>query len=150
MSTILSILRRSPLVLLASTALLIAKPALADCPGSGRPTEEVNQMVLQRLNSIKDDRSYFFGQPILDSIEGNRLVLTPAFDRFTGPDKQQILNTLQLDGSSYGVYTADGRLLSAQYDGCTFRQALLTERDRYSWYFNRPPVDYDLPLAERS
>ena len=149
MSPILSILRRSPLVLLASTALLIAKPALADCPGSGRPTEAVNQMVLQRLNSIKDDRSYFFGQPILDSIEGHRLVLTPAFDRFTGPDKRQVLNTLQLDGSIYEVYTADGRLLSTHpYDGCISRPALLTERDRYGWYLNRQPVD--LPRSELS
>ena len=149
MSPIFSVLRRSPLILLAATALLTAKPALADCPGSGRPTEEVNQMVLQRLNSIKDDRSYFFGQPILGSIEGTRLVLTPAFDRFTGPDKRQVLNTLQLDGSIYEVYTADGRLLSTHpYDGCISRPALLTERDRYGWYLSRQPVD--LPRAELS
>ena len=148
----LSIAWRLPLMLLASTVLLSANPALANCPGSGRPIEAVNQEVLQRLNSIKDDRSYFFGQPILGSIlttdAGNRVILTPAFDRFSGPEKQQVLSTLQLDGSNYRVYTADGRLLSSQYDGCTFKQALLTERDRYSWYFNRPPVD--LPRSELS
>lgn len=146
----LSIARRLPLVLLASTALLTAKPAFANCPGYGRPIEEANREVLQRWNSTKDDRSYFFGQTVLGAIEGNRLILTPAFDRFSGPEKKQVLSTLPLDGSSYEVYTADGRLLSSQYDGCTFRQPLLTERDRYSWYFNRPPVNYDLPLAERS
>ena len=148
MNSTLSVLRRSPLVLLAATALLTAKPAFANCPGYGRPIEAANQAVLQRWNSIKDDRSYFFGQEILGAIEGNRLILTPAFDRFSGPEKKQVLGTLPLDGSSYAVYTADGRLLSAQYDGCTPRQPLLTERDRYSWYFNRPPVD--LPRAELS
>ena len=150
MPHIIFCLRQLPLLLLASTALLTAKPALANCPGYGRPIEAVNQEVLQRWNSIKDDRSYFFGQSILDTIEGSRLILTSAFDRFTGPEKQQVLGTLQLDGSSYEVYTADGRLLSSQYDGCTFRQPLLTERDRYGWYFNRSPVGYDLPLSERS
>jgi hypothetical protein len=129
---------------LASAAVLSTRPAKANCPGYGRPIEAADREALQHLNRIKDDTNYFFGHRIIESIQGNRITLTSAFDYFTGPDKEQVLRTLQLDGCSYQVYSADGRLLSAQYDGCT-RTLPLTERDRFSWYLTRPPVD--LPLS---
>jgi hypothetical protein len=106
----------------------------------------VNREVLQRWNSIKDDRSYFWGKQILDAVRDRRLTLTIEFDRLSGPEKTQVISTLQLDGSSYDVYTSDGRLVSAQYDGCTPRKALLTERDRYGWYLTRPPVPMPFPM----
>ncbi|NJM99399.1 MAG: hypothetical protein HC800_21695 [Phormidesmis sp. RL_2_1] len=124
---------------------ILARPAAANCAG-GPPIEPINQAALERLNRIRDDRSYFFGQEMIDSVEGNVVILTAAFDAFTGPDKQQILRQLELEGSSYLVRAADGRLLSAQYDPCTTRVPLLTERDRFGWYLNRSPVN--LPYAQ--
>lgn len=136
-----------PVVLLASCVTIAAHPAQANCAGYGRPPEEVNLEVKQRANQLKNDPNQFFGQKMLDVIADRRITLTPAFDRLTGSEKQQVLNTLQLDGSTYEFYTADGRLVSAQYDGCT-RNYLMTERDRYSWYLNRPPIPMPTPMLQ--
>jgi hypothetical protein len=113
-------------------------PAQANCAG-GRPVEDADREALQRWNEIKDNLNYSFGQKVFDQIRDRRMILTPAFDRFTGPSKTQILRELPLNASSYEVYSADGRLISAHYDGCTPRTPLLTERDRFAWYMNRPP-----------
>lgn len=134
-------------VIVAASCVAVAspEPAYANCAGFGRPPEQVNLEVRQRVNQLKNNPNEFFGQKMLDVIGDRRITLTPAFDSFTGPAKLQILNTLQLESSTYEVYTADGRLVSAQYDGCT-RTHILTERDRYSWYLNRPPVQMPLPM----
>jgi hypothetical protein len=129
---------------LSACVAISAAPAQANCAGFGRPPEIANAEVQQRLTPLLDSTDEFFGQKVLAQITENRIILTPAFERFTGPDKQQILSTLQLNGSTYEVYAADGRLVSAQYDGCT-RTVLLTERDRYSWYLTRPPAP--MPFA---
>lgn len=134
-------------VIVAASCVTMASPdpAQANCAGYGRPPEQVNLEVRQRANQLKNDTNEFFGQKMIDVVGDRRITLTPAFDPFTGPAKRQILNTLKLEGSTYEVYTADGRLVSAQYDGCT-RTHLLTERDRYSWYLTRPPVQMPLPM----
>jgi hypothetical protein len=132
-------------ILLLAACVAISAPAHANCPGYTRPIEEANREVRQRANQLKADPNQFFGKKMIDGIENLRIVFTPAFDRLTGLEKQQVINTLQLDGSTYTVHAADGRLLSAQYDGCTHRTAILTERDRYGWYFNRPPVPMPFP-----
>ena len=137
----------SRLLLPLMTAVCItvaAHPAQADCPGFGRPVEQVNLEVRQRANQLKDDSSEFFGLKVLNTISDRRITLTPIFDSLSGLDKRQVLNTLKLEGSTYEVYAADGRLVSAQSDGCT-RTHILTERDRYRWYFSRPPVQ--MPIA---
>jgi hypothetical protein len=134
-----------PVIVLASCVTIAVRPAQANCPGFGRPTEQFNLQVRQRANQLKNDPNQFFGRKVLDVIAERRITLAPAFDLFTGAEKRQVLNTLQLDGSTYEVYATDGRLVSAQYDGCT-RTHLLTERDRYSWYLNRPPVQMPFPM----
>ncbi|MDZ8090133.1 MAG: hypothetical protein RMY16_31945 [Nostoc sp. DedQUE12b] len=134
-----------PVVLLAAYVGIGTDPAQANCPHFGRPPEQVNPEVQQRANQLKNDPNQFFGKKILDTIINRRITLTPDFDRLTGIEKQQVLNTLQLDGSTYEVYAADERLVSAQYNGCT-RTYLKTERDRYGWYLNRPPVTMPLPM----
>jgi hypothetical protein len=134
-------------VWLVISGTIAAHPTAANCPGFGRPFDEVDGEVQQRWHQVKADPHPVWGKtPIFDAIQAGRMTLTTAFDRLTGPEKQQVLNALQLDGSTYTVYTADGRLLSAQYDGCTSRKALLTERDRFGWYFNRPPLSAPLPM----
>ncbi|MBE8992488.1 hypothetical protein [Nostoc sp. LEGE 12450] len=134
-----------PVVLLAAYIGIGTHPAQANCPGFSREPEQLNPEVQQRANQLKNDPNQFFGKKILDTITNRRITLTPDFDRLTGIEKQQVLNTLQLDGSTYEVYAADERLVSAQYDGCT-RTYLKTERDRYGWYLNRPPVPMPLPM----
>ena len=120
-------------------AALPAAPVWANCAGGIDP-EQVNPQVRQRWQQLQRDETHFWGKtPMFGAIAANRLTLAPAFDQLTGPEKQQVLHTLQLEGSSYEVYTADGRLVSAQYDPCT-RSHLLTERDRFRWYLNRPPI----------
>lgn len=137
-----------PVIVLASCVTIASHPAQANCAGFARPPEEVNAEVKKRANNLKNDRNQFFGKPMLAVIVDRRINLTSDFDRLTGSEKQQVLNTLQLDGSTVDVYTSDGRLVSAQYDGCTRRTYLLTERDRYSWYLNRPPVPMPLPMLQ--
>ncbi|MBW4443347.1 MAG: hypothetical protein KME10_19315 [Plectolyngbya sp. WJT66-NPBG17] len=134
-------------VIIAATCVTIAAPdsAQANCAGFVRPPEIVNPEVKQRAIQLKTDPNQFFGKKMLDTIADRRITLTPAFDRLTGLEKQQVLNTLQLGGSTVEVYAANGRLVSAQYDGCT-RKYLLTERDLYSWYVNRPPIQAPLPM----
>ncbi len=135
-----------PIIVVASCVTFASPdPAQANCAGFGRPPEQVNAEVRQRVNQLKTNSSEFFGQKMLGVMGDRRITLTPAFDPLTGPDKRQVLNTLKLEGSTYEVYAADGRLVSAQYDGCT-RTHLLTERDRYSWYLNHPPAQMPLPM----
>jgi hypothetical protein len=134
-----------PVVLLAAYVGVGSHPAQANCPGFGREPEQVNLEVQQRANQLKNDPNQFFGNKMLDAISNRRIILTPEYDRLTGTEKQQVLSTLQLDGSTYEVYTTDSRLVSMQYDGCT-RTYLKTERDRYGWYLNRPPVAMPLPM----
>jgi hypothetical protein len=135
-----------PVFLLAAcVTITVPNPAQANCPGFVRPPEIVNPEVKQRALQLKNDSNQVFWQKMLDVITDRRITLSSAFDRATGADKQQLLNTLQLNGSTVEVYAADGRLVSAQYDGCT-REYLLTERDRYSWYLKRPPVQMPLPM----
>lgn len=145
------------IALATSCMMLGQKSAQANCAGFGRSPETVNLEVQERVNQLKENTNEFFGQKMIASFTNAqqptgklpRITLTPAFDRFSGPDKRQILRTLQLDGSTYEVYAADGRLVSAQYDGCT-RTDLLTERDRYSWYLNRPPVPMPTALLQEA
>jgi hypothetical protein len=138
-----------PVLVFAAGIALSPHPAQANCAGFVRPPEMVNPDVKQRALQLKNDPNAFSGKKMLDVVADRRITLTPEFDRLTGLEKQQTLNTLQLPGSTVEVYAADGRLVSVQYDGCT-REHLLTERDRYSWYLNRPPVQMPFPMLREA
>lgn len=121
-------------------AAIATSPAQANCAGFGRDPEEVSQQVRQQWQPLQQDDTYFWGRTkMFDTITQDRITLTSAFDKLTGVEKQQVLQVLRVTGSNYRVYTADNRLLSAQYDGCT-RSTLLTERDRFNWYLARSPL----------
>jgi hypothetical protein len=125
-------------------------PAQANCAGYSGNLEEVNQEVQQRAQRLKQDPNYFWGNTkMYDMITDRQIILAPAFNALTAIEKRQVLDVLQLAGSTYQVYDSDRRLVSAQYDGCT-RRMLLTERDRFSWYLNRPPVNRLNPDALRN
>ena len=51
--------------------------------------------------------------------------------------------------SPYQVYANDGQLISAPYDGCT-RMTLLTERDRFSYYYHTLIFRGRIPKGQKS
>jgi hypothetical protein len=95
-------------------------------------------------------------------VDGQRIVLTPEFDDLNGTQKQQVIHFLLSGGDAGGLYnlltpaerdrpgigavppyrivTHNGKLLFAAYDGCT-PMTMLTERDRYSYYYTRLPYN---------
>ncbi|MGI8932652.1 phosphoribosylaminoimidazolesuccinocarboxamide synthase [Leptolyngbya sp. BC1307] len=145
---------------------VVVTPAWANCagqPGSVAWYEPVMSEHLQRLQS-QPTHSWGSAQ-ILDRMEGDRILLTEAFETLSGPQKNQALKDLieidfeaevteeqlaTVDGPSpYQVIGHDGRLLSAPYDGCT-RDTLLTEQSRFSWYYNNQGryLPQNLPASE--
>ncbi|WP_243397408.1 phosphoribosylaminoimidazolesuccinocarboxamide synthase [Crocosphaera subtropica] len=97
--------------------------------------------------------------PIYAQLKDDSITLTEGFATLTGTQKQQALEPLKLGYnnnwfefltpeekqsalqdrglgaiSPYRVYGSDGRLISVPYDGCT-RLTLLTEKDRFSYYY---------------
>ncbi|MEM9163007.1 MAG: hypothetical protein AAGC54_08050 [Cyanobacteria bacterium P01_F01_bin.4] len=108
------------------------------------------------LQTLKQRDSYPWGTTqIYDRIEDSRIFMTGDFDDLSGPQKQQAIDAvLAFEASDYlsevaleqfyssvtgpnpfEIYAIDKRILSGVYDGCT-RFTLLTEKDRYGWYFN--------------
>ena len=127
-----------------SVSLWVSSSVDANCAGYVRPIAEVNREVLQALDTLQEDPRDPVDAKLLGSIAEHRIDLTSVFNDLTVAEKRQFLKRLNLDGSSYRVYTHDGRLLSAQSDGCT-RTLLFTERDRFRWYTTRPPLDLPAP-----
>lgn len=142
------------------TLLTCLAPAQANCNDRIADITLVRPAVETLWNQLKAKTQYSWGavRPYGD-INGSRMTLTTEFDGMSGPQKTQVLeklhlgygnnwfklltppeqtNALQHPGmgalSPYEVYAHDGRLLSVPYDGCT-RTTLLTEKDRYSYYF---------------
>lgn len=134
------------LPLAASLSLgVAAPPSLANCPGAVPPLEVSQPRVQANWEKLQQMETYPWGtQRIYERLEGDRITLSANFDQLRGPQKQEAINLLQLGNSSHRVYASDGRLLSAVYDGCT-RFETLTEKARYSWYYNE--VGRSLPSS---
>ena len=159
--------------LLGSTAiathLLLAAPVSANCAdrvGSLAYFQPAMERLWQQLQAETD---YPWGEARpFGELDGNRIVLTPAFDELTGQQKEQVIGLLfsgygedtlyslltpqEQDQpgrgalSPYRVFTHSGKLVYAPHDGCTPVQ-MLTERERYSYYYTRLPND---PNTNRS
>lgn len=135
--------------------LMAIAPAQANCPMSVGSAEPYQLVMQRRWRELQAQTTYPWGnvRPYA-KFEGENITLTPEFDRLTGSQKQQVVSTVlttppfdqltpaeqeamkEVGGvAPYRVYASDGRLVSAPYDGCT-RPTLLTERARYSWYYN--------------
>ncbi len=116
--------------------VVAAPPAQANCPGAGPSLEEAQPQVQQLWEELQRRETYPWGKVrVYERLQGNRITLAPSFDQLRNSQKQEVLNLLRLSNYPHSVYASDGRLLSALYDGCT-RFDMLTERARYSWYFN--------------
>jgi hypothetical protein len=136
---------------------LIAAPAGANCSDPVAALEWYEPVMIEHFQQLQSQSSYPWGNArILDRLEGPQIFLTDAFESLSGPQKTQALTTViqasfrtyltaeefaqkfsepGYGDSPYQAIASDGRLLSAAYDGCT-RFNLLTEMDRFSWYYN--------------
>jgi hypothetical protein len=146
----------------ATIFAFLASPALANCPGALGSPDTMQPVMQRQWQRVQQQTSYPWGtvRPY-GSISGDRVTLTPEFDRLTYPQKQQVLDTLlnanlnqlmtpaELEAlyntpgfgpTPFRIYASDGRAVSLPYDACT-RNTLLTERARYSWYYNQQLVD---------
>jgi|GEM_PF-5459353 hypothetical protein len=85
-----------------------------------------------------------------DKLSGTSITLTPAFDKFSPAQKQQVITEAfaykvtpeesSIVGSyasdhyaNYLIYSSDGRIVFDSYNGCT-EFTLFTEKQRYIWY----------------
>ncbi|MEO0759904.1 MAG: phosphoribosylaminoimidazolesuccinocarboxamide synthase [Cyanobacteria bacterium J06648_16] len=132
-------------------------PAIANCAGTVGSYEWHQPVLAEHFQQIQARETYPWGTArVYDRLEDRRILLTDAFETLDGPDKRSAIATLLnfdfqdyltpeeyeqkftepgIGPSPYPVVASDGRLVSAAYDGCT-RFTLLTERDRFSWYYN--------------
>ncbi len=119
--------------------IFVAIPRVqSNCAGGLFPLEEVQSKMQQHWQNLQRQETYPWGETkVYESLQDDIITLASSFDQLPGSEKQAVLNLLQLSSQNYPhkVYTHDGRLLSSAYDGCT-RDHLLTEKARYSWYYN--------------
>jgi len=146
-----------------ATHLFLAAPVLANCADSVGSLAYFQPAMERLWQQLQAETAYPWGtaRPY-GELEGDRIMLTSAFDDLTGQQKQQVLDVL-LSGygeenlyslltpeererpgagalSPYRVFTHDGKLVYSPYDGCT-PVRMLTEHDRYRYYYNRLPND---------
>jgi hypothetical protein len=116
--------------------IFVTAEAQANCPESVPTLEQTQARVQQLWDELQEMKTYPWGAArVYESLKGDRITLSASFDPLLGSQKQEVFNLLQLYNSPHSVYASDGRLLSARYDGCT-RFQMLTEKARYSWYYN--------------
>lgn len=157
------------------TVLVSATKAQANCADRVASLEVVQPAMERYWQQLQQQTEFPWGkaQPY-GKLSGDRITLTPAFDRFTGAQKQQVLDLLRLDYnlnwfsllnpqeqaaalknsgigamSPYLVFASDGRIVSYPYSGCD-RLTLLTEFDRYQmrWYGRElPPRQIRFPIS---
>lgn len=148
-------------LLLTIMTVLIATKAQANCSQTTAKLELVQPAMERYFQQLQQKTQFPWGkvQPY-GKLSGDRITLTPEFDRLTGNQKQQVLELLISPGYSlfneqekaeslknsdflgalpYSVFANDGRAVSIVYDGCIGNVTLLTEFSRYQmdWY-SRP------------
>lgn len=145
-----------------ATNLLIMAPVLANCADSVGGLDYFQPAMERHWQALQAQTDYPWGTTRPYGLwEDDRITLTPAFDSLTAEQKRQVIDLANgPDGGGlyslltleererpgigvltpYRVFTHDGRLLYAAYDGCT-AVTMLTERDRYDYYYNALPYD---------
>ncbi|MEO1295363.1 MAG: hypothetical protein AAFW75_06080 [Cyanobacteria bacterium J06636_16] len=147
--------------LFASTAIalnvFIVAPAFANCLETLPSTDYLEPAMARHWQQLQDETTYPWGtaRPY-GELTGDHIVMTPAFDALTGPQKNQVLDLLNIENAPalrdlltpeeripreesglyppYTVAAHDDRMLYRAYNACR-PMRLLTERDRYSYYF---------------
>ena len=147
-----------------ATNLLVTAPAFANCADTVGSLEYFQPAMERLWQQLQTQTDYPWGDARpYSELTGDRIVLTFAFDTLDGNQKDQVINLLHGPDNGglysllspeeqarpglgalppYRIFTHDGRLVYAAYDGCTPVQ-MLTERDRYNYYYNALPYNSD-------
>ncbi|MEM9003031.1 MAG: phosphoribosylaminoimidazolesuccinocarboxamide synthase [Cyanobacteria bacterium P01_F01_bin.86] len=147
-----------------ATNLLITVPVFANCADTVGSLEYFQPAMERHWQQLQTQTDYPWGaERPYGELMDDRIVLTAAFDTLEGNQKDQAIDLLWRAGNGglhglltpeekarpglgalppYRIFTHDGRLVHAAYDGCTPVQ-MLTERDRYDYYYNRLPYDFE-------
>jgi hypothetical protein len=145
--------------------LAIATPVRANCADQVASRTVVQPAMERNFKQLQQQETYPWGKVRpYDKLSGAEITLTPDFDRLTGQQKQQVLDkatsyTLTPEErkaagdyigtlAPYVIYDSDGRIVSYPYDGCTLL-TLLTEKERYSFYFTRNIYNVDKSKIEQ-
>ena len=135
---------------LAAANLFKMAPALANCAEVLAPVELMQPAMERQWQQLQQQTTYPWGaaRPF-GTLVDDRIALTPAFDRLTGAQKQEVLDAVfaytltpaeaqALSGAlqlgPYQIYAHDQRLLY-QASAC-HETTMLTEKARYSHYYN--------------
>lgn len=131
-------------LLLIITTVLIATKAQANCSQTTAKLALVQPAMERYFQQLQQKTQFPWGkvQPY-GKLSGDRITLTPEFERLTGTQKKQAIDLLDLGRSPYFVFASDYRVISYPYDGCT-RLTLLTELNRY-----QIEVGYSRSLPDR-
>ena len=145
---------------LAAANLFKMAPALANCAEVLAPVELMQPAMERQWQQLQQQTTYPWGaaRPF-GTLVGDRIALTPAFDRLTGAQKQEVLDAVfaytltsaeaqALSGAlqlgPYQIYAYDQRLLY-QASAC-HETTMLTEKARYSHYYNF--AEFSRPRSE--
>lgn len=146
----------------------VTSPTWANCAGTTGSVEWHQSVMVEHFQQLQARETHPWGTAqVYEQLDDGQVLLTAAFETLNGAQKQDAISTLLnydfrdyltpeeyeqkftepgIGPTPYDVVASDDRLLSAAYDGCT-RFTLLTERDRFSWYYNTRgrSQPYDLP-----
>jgi hypothetical protein len=165
-------------IFLAIAIVISAAPVSANCADAIASLELVESPMKRLWQQLQQQTQFPWGNlNPYQKLSGNAVELNANFDRLIGKQKLQVLAALKLGYdrnwfdlltpaeqtaalahpgigamSPFQVYASDGRAVSLPYDGCT-RTTLLTEKDRFSWYYNaldRSPNSRSTPTMLRN
>lgn len=148
---------------LVSADGLTTAPAFANCVEELAPIEQIRAAMERQWQQLQQQTTYPWGEARpFGTLVGDRITLTPEFDRLTGSQKRQVIDavfsyTLTPEEQAinrafigpYEIYTNDGRLIYRASFCHDF--TVLTERARYGFYYNtgRSELEAELRNAGR-
>ena len=160
-----------PGLLISVILSLGMQPAHGNCNDRIGSLEYFQPAMGRNWKKLQAQTSFPWGNTqVLGSLEQETVKLKPEFNQLTGHQKQQVIKALKLDRlfddltdeeaydltsdqkkvfkkgfgaiAPYVVRDYLGRLVYKPYDGCT-SVIMVTERDRYSYYYTRRPMRGD-------
>lgn len=151
--------QRSAVIFSIFTWAIASPNALANCNDQPADPSWYQPAISKHLQTLDSSSEPAVERAdIYDRIEGDRILLTPAFNTLSGLQKTEAITAVtQINLQDYftpeefeqklvppgseGIGTfpfdfiaSDDRTVSAVYDGCTLFQ-LLTEKDRFDYYY---------------
>ena len=155
--------------LVLGTALLLrTKSAHANCADTIGTLAYFQPAMARNWNKLQKQTQFPWGNiSVFDSLNQKTIQLKPSFNQLSGEQKRQVIKALKVGElyseltpeeqkqpgigavDPYEIKDSDGRLIYTAYDGCT-SLTLLTERKRYSYFYNRRPSRRSHCITRRS